>query len=426
MNLIEGAIQFDGSTSGIKLAQYFNLYPDVNVYIDKTTAVQSGKDYTRLYSETYDVSDCCTDVKIKTVLRNNCGQLTCKLISKDCQSKFNVGDRIRLYLDKRCWFCGFIFTTDYKSSTSMNVIAFDFLRYFKAPLTYGKNQLIDDSTKQGLTASGIFRKICQDLSIPFDVYTNPPIPITPQNYTQKTAFNILDFAITETLINSPKNDRQYYTYFHETCFEDDYKKDMGDQEVYKTSGKVIFCRRNNLTVDTLIDDSMVYNYSFKESIDQQTYNEIIVYKDQKTYLSKTGKTLKKGKKTGTQIKKVSRSNLSKALFGYLPYYHRAPDGYSEGQMQQIADGLLNVFNRPTHSLSTSCYGIIGMRAGYLVPIALSDIGGTSIGVSKKDEKTGETYTVPVYRTITECEMCIEYPLKMNLKISSGTFEEVDI
>ena len=67
MNLIEGAIQFDGSTSGIKLANYFNLYPDVNVYIDKTTAVQSGKDYTRLYSDTYDVSDCCTDVKIKTV-----------------------------------------------------------------------------------------------------------------------------------------------------------------------------------------------------------------------------------------------------------------------------------------------------------------------------------------------------------------------
>ena len=95
-------------------------------------------------------------------------------------------------------------------------------------------------------------------------------------------------------------------------------------------------------------------------------------------------------------------------------------------MQQIADGLLDVFNRPTHSLSTSCYGIIGMRAGYLVPIALSDIGGTSIGISKTDKKTGETYIVPVYRTITECEMCIEYPLKMNLKISSGTFEEVDI
>lgn len=426
MNVIEGAIQFDENSSKIKLSQYFNLYPVINVYIDKTTAVESGEDYTRLYSDTYDVSDCCTDIKIKTVLKNNCGQLSCKLISEECQSKFHVGDRIRLYLDGRCWFCGFIFITDYKSNTSMSLIAFDFLRYFKAPLTYGKNQLTDDSTKQGLTASGIFTKICQDLKIPFEIYTTPNIPITPQNYTQKTAFNILDFAITETLINSPKDDRQYYTYFHETCFEDDYQKEMKEQEVYKTSGKVIWCRRNDLIIDTVIDDDMVYDYSFKESIDQQTYNEIIVYKDQKTYLSSTGKTLKNGKKTGTQIKKVSNSNLSKALFGYLPYYHKAPDGYSEGQMQQIADELLNIFNRPTHSLSVSCYGIIGLRAGYLAPVALSSIGGTSIGIKQKNEETGETFIQPVYRTITECELCVQYPLKMNLKISSGTYEEVDI
>lgn len=424
--ILETAIQFDGSPANIKLFDYFNLYPEVKIYIDSVQTTESGSDVTRLYSKTYDVSECSSDIKIKTVLKNNCGQLSCKLIHKDCQSKFKLGDRIRVYLDGRCWFCGFVFTIDYKDSTSMSLVAFDFLRYFKVPLTYGKNQLINDSTNQGLTGSEIFRKICQDLAIPFDVWTNSTIPITPQNYTQKTAFNILEFAINETLINSPVDNRQYFTYFHETFFEDDYEKKMSEQEVYKTSGKVSWYLRNNLRTDVVINDEMVYDYDFKTSIDQQTHNEIIVYKDQKTYLSSTGKTLKSGKKTGTQIKKVAPDNKSKALYGYLPYYHKAPDGYSEGQMQQIADELLRILNRPTHNLSISCYGIIGMRAGYLVPVALNDIGGTTIGIQKTNEKTGEPYLEPVYRTVVECELVLEYPLKMNLKLSSGMYGEVDL
>lgn len=372
------------------------------------------------------MSKCVTDAKIKTVLRNNCGQFTCKLIHPDCQTLFHLGDRVRVYLDGRCWFCGFIFTSDYKSSTSMSIVAFDFLRYFKSLVIYGKDQLLDDSTKQGLVASDIFRKICQDLAIPFGISTNSTIPITPQNYTQKTAFNILDFAITETLINSTEDNRQYFTFFHQSYFEDDYNKDATEQQVYKTSGRVEWHLRNALKVDIVINDEMIYDYDFRTTIDQQTHNEVIVWKDQKTYLSASGKTLKKGKKTGTRQKKVASDNESKAKYGYLPYYHRAPDDYSEGQMQQIADELLKILNRPTHSLSLNCYGIIGMRAGYLVPVALNDIGGTTIGIKQKDPETGEAYIQPVYRTVTECELSLQYPLKMNLKISSGMYGEVDL
>lgn len=426
MTLLQTAIQYDGSSADIELLKYFNLYPEVKIYIDSVGTIQQGEDYTRLYSNVYDVSDCATEPKIKTVLKNNCGQFTCTLIHKDCQTYFKLGDRVRVYLDGRCWFCGFIFTCDYKSDTSMSIIAFDYLRYFKSPLVYGKNQLIDDQTKQGLVASDIFRKICQDLKIPFDIYTNCTIPITPQNYTQKSAFNILDFAITETLINSPKDNRKYYTYFHESFFEDDFKKDMKEQEVFKTGGKVCWHLRNRLTVDAVINDDLVYDYEFKTTIDEQTHNEIIVYKDQKTYLDKNGKTLKKGKKTGTQIKKNAPGRQSMARYGYLPYFHKAPDGYSEGQMQQVANELLDILDRPTHSLSVNCYGIIGMRAGYLVPIALNEIGGTTIGVKKTNEKTGEIYLQPVYRTVMECEMVLQYPLKMNLKISSGMYGAYDL
>ena len=149
--MIEEALQFDGSPANILLSNYFNLYPEIRIYIDSVSIKE--EDLTKLYSKTYDVSNCSTDAKIKTVLKNNCGQFTCKLIHPDCQTTFKLGDRIRVYLDGRCWFCGFIFTCDYSDSTSMSIVAFDFLRYFKVPLLYGKNQLISDSTRQGLVAS---------------------------------------------------------------------------------------------------------------------------------------------------------------------------------------------------------------------------------------------------------------------------------
>ncbi len=426
MILIGEAVQWDGTPANIKLKPYFNLFPKIQIFVDVPSTIESENTITKIYSKMYDVTDCTTDIKIKTVFKNSCGQLTCKFIHEDCQEKFIVGSRIRLYLDDRCWFCGIIFTRDFSSKNSMSIIAFDFLRYFKAPLTYGKNQLMTIDGQLGLVASDIFTKICQDLAIPFDVVETSSIPITPQNYSQKTAFNILEFAILQTLVNSPSANRQYFTYYHESNFEEDYEKNMSETQVFKTGGKVLWRLRNNLKVDTVIDDDMIYDYKFRESIDQQTYNEIIVYKDQKTYLSSTGKTLKKGKKTGTQIKRVAKDNKSKALYGYLPYYHKAPDGYSEAQMQQVADELKNILSRPTHDLSVECYGIIGMKAGYLVPVALTEIGGSHIGNKKTDEDTGEEYLEPVYRTVTECEISVEYPLRMSLKLSSGMFGEVDL
>lgn len=419
--------------ANIKLENYYNLFPEIKVYIDHANTIEQGteesgkKDYTKIYSSVFDVSECATNIRIKSALYNNCGQFSCKLIHEDCQ-QFRVGDRVRLYLDGRCWFCGFIFTTEFESKTTMMITAFDYLRYFKAPLIYGKNQLIN-STGQGLSASEIFTKICQDLKIPFEVIEASTLPVTPQNHTQKTAFNILSDAITETVINSPAANRLYYMYYHESHFSEDENTktrqvNMKDQQVFKNSGKVIWRLRNNLITDSCIDDEFIYQYNFKESIDEQTYNEVIVYKDQKTYLSKTGKTLKNGKKTGTQIKKVAKDNKLKALYGYLPYFHRAPDGWSEAQMQQTAQTLQNILARPTHSISLQCYGIIGLRAGYMVPVVL-DLGGTNIGYKEYDEKTKQYVYYPAYRTVVECEHIIEWPLKMNVKISSGMYSELE-
>lgn len=423
MNEVQlGSIAWDDTDSKIDLMSTFDLYPKIQVIIDKVDKSQYDpqSSTSRIFAESWDVSDCSCDIKVKTVLYNNCGQMSFKMIHPECQT-FKEGDRVRLYLNDRCKFCGFIFTRDFSQKNEMVVYAFDFLRYFKAQMVYDKNMMMSEDGQTGLTISEIFRKLCQDLKIPFNVWTNSTIPVPAQRYNMKSAFNILQFAIDQTIVNSPEDNRQYFTYYHES--------DIDEEELKQTSGVVQLQLRNNLTTNVPITDSdLIIDYNYKTTIDEQTFNRIILYKDEKTYLSKTGKTLKKGKKTGTRIirtvpqtpKEVKQT--SEGLYGYLPYYRKCPDSYTEAQMDKVGKELLAILDRKTSSLRLECYGIIGMRAGYLVPVAIKDIGGTSIG--KWDEHN--SILTPIYRTVKECELIVEHPLKMNLIISCGEGNAYDL
>ncbi len=428
MNILESGIVWSDTPAKVILSNYFNLYPKIEVFIDHASEYGYSEEngIFRTYTDIYDVSNCCTDIRVRSSLKDNCGTLTFKLIHSDCQRLFFNGDRVRLYLDGRCWFCGFIFNLSYSSKNDMQVTVFDFLRYFKTPLTYEKSQLKTQDGTKGLTADEIFKKLCMDLAIPYSIVTNATIPITPQNYDRKTGFNILDFAITETLLNSPEDNRQYFTFYHESNLEADANiENYLDSELFKTSGQVQFQLRNNLTVDVPITDELLTKYNYESSIDKQSYNEVILYKNEKTYLSKSGKSLKKGKKTGTTTRKVARNDLLKGRWGYLPYYHQCPDGYTEAQMQNVADQLQEILGRETNMIQLSCYGIIGLRAGQLVGVGIKDIGGTSIGVTRTNDDGTEDF-LPVYRTVQQCEFIIEHPLKMNVTISSASYGEYDL
>ncbi len=435
MTILQSGIVWGDTPAKVILSDYFNLYPKIEVFIDQATeyGYSAEKGIFRTYANIYDVSDCCTNIRMRSSLKDNCGTLTFKLLHEDCQRTFSNGDRVRLYLDGRCWFCGFIFNMQYAGKNDMQVTVFDFLRYFKTPLMYMKTQLMTQDGTKGLTASETFKKLCTDLAIPYSVITNSTTPVPAQNYDRKTGFNIMEFAITQTLLNSSEDNRKYFTFYHESNFDAD--KDVEnylDTQLFKTSGEVQFQLRNNLTVDVPITDELLIKYNYESSIDKQSYNEVVLYKDQKTYLSKKGKTLKNGKKTGTRLVKSSNNgpdknkwNLLKGKWGYLPYYHKCPDSYTEAQMQNVANQLQNILGRETHSLQLSCYGIIGLRAGQLVGVGIKDIGNTSVGVTRTN-KDGTQDFLPVYRTVQQCEFIIEHPLKMNVTISSGAYGEYDL
>lgn len=427
LNPVElGSIRWDSAQAKIDLMNTFNLYPKIQLLIDSVDSSQydPNSSKVRLFTNSYDVSSCATNIRIKTVMYNNCGQLSFTLIHPDCRTLFKEGDRVRLYLDDKCKFCGFIFSRTFSQKREMQVVAFDYLRYFKAQQIYSKTMMRSSDGKTGLTASEIFTKICQDLKIPFEIKYTSTVPVPAQNWDKQSCFNIMEFAINQTIINSDEAKKEYLIYFHES--------DVDEQILKEQSGVVQLHSRTDLTTNVPITDSdLITDYNYQTTIDKQTYNRIILYKTKKSYLGKDGKTLKNGKKTGTIVRVAPSSpekykETSEGLYGYLPYFHQCPDSYTEAQMDKVAGDLLKILDRKTSSLTLQCYGVIGMRAGYLVPVAILNIGDTFIGSWKMDEKTNEIYLLPEYRTVKECELIVEHPLKMNLTISSAEEGEYNL
>lgn len=434
--IIQGGISFNEETKPqILLTKLFNLYPTIELIVDSVGdyGYDEKNGAFKNYATSYDISNCSKNIKIKTVEKDSCGILSFETLHKDCQ-KFVEGDRVRIKLDGRCAFCGYIFTRSATDENTMSFIVFDFLRYFKSPLTYMKSQLMDTSNKLGLSIGGYFSKVCSDLKLPFKIIENSNIPLTTRTFDIKTAFNIMDYAINQTLINSPEGRKEYYTVYHEPFIEDD----KNDEQLKKTGGNLVLRLKSKLTTDLIIgDESLLKDYNYSSTIDSQTFTRVIVYKDNKTFLSKKGKTLKTGKKTGTRtiisypdinnLKEQETKNAIKneGKWGFLPYYYKAEDNYTSAQMKMVAKQMHSLFNRPTENITLNCYGAIGMRAGYLVPIAIKEIGGKSIGKWDTDEEGNKVLT-PVYKTVKQCELIVQHPLEMKLTISSGVMGEYDV
>ena len=193
-------------------------------------------------------------------------------------------------------------------------------------------------------------------------------------------------------------------------------------------GRIEFVCRNYLKVQnpTFIigDQSLLIDYNYETSIDKQTFTRIIVYKNDKTWqsVSKKGKVtqLKHGKKLGTRTvvgypdintKQGRLDAKNEGLWGFLPYYFEAGDGWTQSQMQMMAKKMFDATNRVTKELQLECYGLIGLRAGDLITVSIEGIGGE---------------TMQGWRSIKEIEFSVESPIKMSIGVSTAQYGEYDV
>lgn len=266
---------------------------------------------------TYDISELITEINWETSLIDQPGKLTLNYINDD-KMLINEGSTLSFKVDGQGIFFGYVFKRGKKKDDIIPITAYDQMRYLKNKDTY----VLTD-----LTASDIFTKICSDFELESSVVDSTSHIVSPRIHDNKTLFEIIQYGIDETLIN------------------------VGDWYLIRDNfGKLEFTNINSLKTEVFIGDKqLLIDYNYESSIDDDTYNQVKLVKDNEETV-----------KREIYIVKDS-STISK--WGLLQYFEKMDKKANTAQIQERAEMLLQLKNRITKKLKLECLGDLNIFAG---------------------------------------------------------------
>lgn len=187
-----------------------------------------------------------SDVQIEWNRTDSCGKMTFTTIKVD-DPVMNIqeGDRVTFKCDDKPVFLGYVFTKSRDKEHRIEITCYDQLRYFKNKYTYL-------FTKK--TATQIIQALCKDFNLQIGTMenTNYIIPLVEEE--NKSAFDIALGTLQDTLMATGE---MYVLY-------DDY-------------GKLNLKNVNSMKTGMLIYDENAENFTYKSSIDDETYNSVVLY-----------------------------------------------------------------------------------------------------------------------------------------------------
>lgn len=250
------------------------------------------------------------------------GKLTFTVV-KDNIINFQEGNAVNLYVDGTPIFYGFVFTKKRSKDGTIDVTAYDQLRYLKNKDTY---------VYTGKKASDVVRMIADDFKLNVGEIEDTGYSISKMSESNKTLFDIIQNAIDTTLANTKK---LYVLY-------DDF-------------GKLALKNIESLKTDVYIDEECLEDFDYSTSIDSNTYSKVkLLYKD-----SNGG--------TSTAYSYQSGDSINK--WGVLQYFKEINNIEGADSMAQM---LLDLYNHKTRQLTLKgCFGNLKVRAGSSIVVNLS-------------------------------------------------------
>ena len=237
----------------------------------------------------------------------------------DNKRKITNGDAVAVIVNKRKFFYGFIFSFSPKTDGTLEVTAYDQLRYFKNKDTY---------ISVNKTSTALLKKIAKDFNLKCGKLANTKYPVSRID-DNATLFDIVQNSLDETLIARGK----IYTLY------DDYGN-LRLREPWK--------------VNVLISGQTAESYDYKESIEDQVYNQIKLAYD--------------NSKKGTQEVFVVKNSKSINQWGVLQYYDKVD---SKKDIKLKLKSLLDIYCKSGKTLKfNNCFGDARVRAGCLVPVTI--------------------------------------------------------
>lgn len=275
------------------------------------------------------------------------------LEDEDPEANPEIGNGVRVICEGVTYFVGYVFKCSYTpASKEFKVTAYDQLRYLKASDTL--------VTKQGQTASQIVKTVCGLIpNIRLGTIEDTGHPLGVMTFDGKSMLDMIAESVTSTLIAAKK------------LF---YLKDEGGLVVFRDIA-------NSITGLVIAPDSLLYDYSYERSIDDDTYNQIKLVRDNEA--------------TGQREVYMAKDSGSIGRWGTLQYYEKVDDGLNPEKIKEKADSLLFLKNRVTQKLSADVIGEKEIRAGNMIYVELPDAGVNKflLCLSAKHRFTNAAHTV---------------------------------
>ncbi len=184
------------------------------------------------------------EVKIEWERTGSPGKLTFTT-AKVSGASFVEGDAVCFYYDNKKIFMGYVFTKRQDKKKQIEVTCYDQIRYLKNKYTY----VFEDKT-----ATQIIKALCKDYNLHTGTLEDTKYKIPAIAEENKSALDIALSTLEETLLNTGK---QYVLF-------DDF-------------GKLTIKNSENMISSTIILKDTAEDYEYKSSIDDETYNSIILY-----------------------------------------------------------------------------------------------------------------------------------------------------
>lgn len=244
-------------------------------------------------------------------------------VMKDANLSFDEGAVVKYYYDNVPMFYGYVFTKKRDKEGIIEVTAYDQLRYFKNEFTY---------VFAKKTATNIIKTMASDFQVKVGSMENTGYVIPSLIAEKKSVMDIMLDALDETLVNSGN------------LFV-----------VYDNFGSLELKNISNMKITVAIDENTAKNFDYTSSIDDETYNKIVLY-----YVDE---------KTNDRIPFYAKDDKNIKQWGILQYFEEVK---TPAIAQNKANSLLKLHNKKKRELKISgAFGHPSVRAGSLMIVQLN-------------------------------------------------------
>lgn len=269
------------------------------------------------------------------------------------QLAFQEGDIVIFKYKGQEVFRGRIFIKQRDKDHHIACTAYDSLRYFKNKMNPRVYNL-----HTGTTTTKILNALCSSKENGFEKgsFEDSKQIVTWNEVSPQTLFDIIKEASEQSYVNDPKH--TIYTLY-----------DEGGKLYYKSQESMKIKDENDNAL--IITSDCLENFSYTTSIDEETYNRVLLYwGDDEGSTTKTKKTTAEKRMSAGLYDVQSDENIS--AWGVLQYTEKIDSKTSN--YKDKAQKLLEVHNQKSRTLTLQgCFGDVRARAGASVIVDL-DLG----------------------------------------------------